>query len=230
VGYANRPVQRGANARQDLRAQTAAIAAECKRQRLELVETVREHGPQRTGARTRPGLGRALQRVLDGEAQGLVVSELSRLGDSLSELGRVLDWLLRSDIRLIAAAPRLDTDEEAGKLTVRTIIELSHREHERLVERTRVGMQAARRKGPPAVADQPALRDRIVRMRAQGMTLQAIADRLNAEGVPTVRGGAKWRTSSVQTAAGYRRRSARTRQLDASRDEVTSLVAPPETG
>jgi hypothetical protein len=43
-------------------------------------------------------------------------------------------------------------------------------------------------------------------MRAQGMTLQAIADRLNDEGVPTVRGGAKWRHSSVQAAAGYRRR------------------------
>jgi hypothetical protein len=38
------------------------------------------------------------------------------------------------------------------------------------------------------------------------MTLQAIADRLNEDGVPTVRGGAKWRHSSVQAAAGYRRR------------------------
>jgi recombinase len=42
-------------------------------------------------------------------------------------------------------------------------------------------------------------------MRAQGMTLQAIADQLNEEGVPTVRGGTKWRHSSVQAAAGYRR-------------------------
>jgi hypothetical protein len=37
------------------------------------------------------------------------------------------------------------------------------------------------------------------------MTLQAIADVLNAEGAPTARGGAKWRPSSVQSAAGYRR-------------------------
>ena len=40
------------------------------------------------------------------------------------------------------------------------------------------------------------------------MTLQAIADVLNAEGVPTLRGGAMWRPSSVQRAAGYRRPSA----------------------
>ena len=38
------------------------------------------------------------------------------------------------------------------------------------------------------------------------MTLQAIADVLNEEGVPTQRGGAKWRPSSVQSAAGYKRR------------------------
>jgi hypothetical protein len=44
-------------------------------------------------------------------------------------------------------------------------------------------------------------------MRADGMTLQGIADVLNEEGVPTLRGGAKWRPSSVQTAAGYKRRS-----------------------
>jgi hypothetical protein len=44
-------------------------------------------------------------------------------------------------------------------------------------------------------------------MRANGMTLQAIADVLNEEGVPTERGGAKWRPSSVQTAAGYKRRT-----------------------
>jgi hypothetical protein len=42
-------------------------------------------------------------------------------------------------------------------------------------------------------------------MRAASMTLQAIADRLNAEGVPTPRGGTKWRPSSIQSALGYRR-------------------------
>ena len=57
----------------------------------------------------------------------------------------------------------------------------------------------------PAVHDLPALKKHIVAMRSAGMTLQAIADRLNAEGVPTLRGGKKWRPSSVQVAAGYRR-------------------------
>jgi hypothetical protein len=42
-------------------------------------------------------------------------------------------------------------------------------------------------------------------MRAANMTLHAIADQLNAEGVPTLRGGMMWRPSSVQAALGYKR-------------------------
>ena len=82
-------------------------------------------------------------------------------------------------------------------------------ENERLSERTRRGLEAARSRGRgragAAVADVPELRERIVRMRKDGMTLQAIADALNEEGVPTLRGGAKWRPSSVHGATGYRR-------------------------
>jgi hypothetical protein len=59
----------------------------------------------------------------------------------------------------------------------------------------------------PAAPDWDAIKKRIAAMRADGMTLQAIADVLNREGVPTQRGGAKWRPSSVQTAAGYKRRT-----------------------
>jgi Resolvase, N terminal domain len=74
-------------------------------------------------------------------------------------------------------------------------------------ERTRTGRAAARRgRGTiGASTDLDTIRARIASMREDGMTLQAIADVLNEEGVPTLRGGAKWRPSSVQTAAGARR-------------------------
>jgi hypothetical protein len=48
-----------------------------------------------------------------------------------------------------------------------------------------------------AVYDLPTLRKRIVAMREDGFTLQAIADRLNEDRVPTLRGGPKWRPTSV---------------------------------
>ncbi len=205
LGYASVDPQLDGATRRDLRRQVEAISSECRRRRLGLLELVREREPRRGSPLDRPALGYALKRISRGEAEGLVVAELSRLSSSLPDLGPVLQWFLRSNARLVASAQGLDTGEPGGRLAVRALIYASGWERRRLVERTRKGMRAARRKGPPGVADNPELRERIARMRAEGMTLQAIADRLNAEGVPTVRGGVKWRPSSVQAAAGYKR-------------------------
>jgi DNA invertase Pin-like site-specific DNA recombinase len=109
----------------------------------------------------------------------------------------------------VAVSPGLDTGEQQGRLAASALINVSTWERERLSERTRKGLAAAlsaeRRRGRSGVADNPKLSERIARMRADGMTLQAIADRLNEDGVPTIRGGALWRPSSVQAAVGYRR-------------------------
>jgi peptidoglycan hydrolase-like protein with peptidoglycan-binding domain/DNA invertase Pin-like site-specific DNA recombinase len=210
LGYAIVPAPVGEVNRAELIEQAEVITGECARRGLELLELVREREPRNGKGLERPGLGYAFARIAAGEARGLVVSELSRLSRSAAELGVVLEWFARSRARLVAVAQGLDTDEREGRLAARTLIEVSRWERERLSERTQQGLQAARLEGRRgsrrAVADDPELRERIARMRAQGMTLQAIADRLNESGVPTVRGGAKWRPSSVQAAAGYKRR------------------------
>jgi len=205
LGYATVDGAQSERAKTELRRQAQAIASECERRGLHLLVVVREHERQHQRPLDRPGLGYVLAKIAAGEADGLVVADLPRLTRSVPELGRVLTWLSDRDARFVAAGPGLDTNEEAGRLAVRTIIDVAQWERQRLVERTRKGMRAARRKGPASVGDHPQLKERISQMRAAGMTLQSIADRLNAERVPTVRGGAKWRPSSVQAAAGYRR-------------------------
>jgi DNA invertase Pin-like site-specific DNA recombinase len=204
LGYASWDGRDGAHPR-DFRRQADQIAAECGRLGVTLVQLVREREPRRGRALARPGLGYALESIETGGADGLVVADLSRVTRSAAELGRVLQWFVDRDARLVAVAQGIDTNQDGGRLAVRTLIDVSRWEHERLVERTRDGMRAARRKGPPGVADNPQLKERIAQMRAAGMTLAAIAGQLNREGTPTVRGGAEWRPSSVQVAAGYRR-------------------------
>ena len=208
IGYAS-CLSTEQNGRRGLKLQTSAIANECKRRGLPLIEVVGEREPATGKGLARPGLAYALDRINRGDANGLVVAELSRITYSAAELGSIIEWLLASGVRLIAAAQGLDTDCEEGQLAAQVLIEVSRWERIRLSERTRNGLRAARQSGKStgraAVADDPDLSERITQMRAQGMTLQAIADRLNEEGVPTVRGGAKWRHSSVQAAAGYRR-------------------------
>jgi DNA invertase Pin-like site-specific DNA recombinase len=210
LGYAIVSAPEGGVNGAELTEQAETITRVCKRGGLELLELVREREPANGKGLERPGLGYAFARIAAGEAQGLVVSELFRLSRSAAELGEILEWFARSGARLVAVAQGLDTDSREGRRAARVLIDVSRWERERLSERTHKGLQAARqegrRAGRRAVADDPELRERIARMRAEGMTLQAIADRLNEAGVPTVRGGARWRPSSVQTAVGYRRR------------------------
>jgi DNA invertase Pin-like site-specific DNA recombinase len=208
LGYAIAGGPRGPINHGDLTAQAAAIAAECERRGLRLTDLIREREPAKAMGLSRPGLGYACERIRAGEAAGLVIAELSRLGRSAAEVGEIVGWFLGSGARLVAVAQGLDTARPEGRLAAQTLSQVSRWERERLGERTRSGLRAARakgRRGRPAVADDPELRERIADLRAGGMTLQAIADRLNEEGVPTVRGGAMWRPSSVQGAVGYKR-------------------------
>jgi DNA invertase Pin-like site-specific DNA recombinase len=214
VGYAS-CVRTGQAGTTELKDQASAITLECKRRGLLLTEVVAEKEIHSRKALARPALTYALDRIRSGDVQGLVVADLSRITRSAAELGTIIEWLTSLDVRLVAAAHGLDTESEDGRFAADMLVEVLRWERDRLSERTRNGLRAARMNGKSsgrrAVTDDPGLSERIAQMRAQGMTLQAIADRLNEEGVPTVRGGTKWRHSSVQAAAGYRRR--RQRQL-----------------
>jgi DNA invertase Pin-like site-specific DNA recombinase/peptidoglycan hydrolase-like protein with peptidoglycan-binding domain len=208
VGYATVPEseQLGGSL---VREQAAAIDALCEQRGWQLLELVRDVEEPRVKGLDRPGLTYALERVAKGEASCLVVSQLRRLSPSAADLGRILESIASSGGRLVAMDVDIDTDVPAGRKVANVLMSVGAWERERVGERTRKGLEAARAKGQrigrPAVDDVPDLKERIAAMRANGMTLQAIADRLNQEGVPTLRGGEKWRPSSVQAAAGYRR-------------------------
>jgi DNA invertase Pin-like site-specific DNA recombinase len=183
----------------------AAIEATCERSGWKLLEIVRDHENGRT--LDRPGLGYALERIADGQAHGLVVSDLQGLSHSILDLGALMAWFRDAGATLIALDLDIDTSTPEGHRVAATLIALS--EHERIARHARSGLAerpaSGRPTGRPAVSHRPELLERIAAMRAANMTLQAIADQLNSEEVPTLRGGAKWRPSSIQAALGYRR-------------------------
>ena len=208
IGYASCALPGSATAA-ELKEQAEVITHECRLRGLELLEVVGEPSSRPGRAGSRPGSRVRARPHASGAASALVVVEFSRLTHSVAELGRTMRWLLDRGVRLVAPADALDTETESGRVPQSCWSTVSQWERTRISERTRHGLELARMNGRavgrPAVADDPDLSQRIAAMRAEGMTLQAIADQLNAEGVPTVRGGAKWRHSSVQAAAGYRR-------------------------
>jgi peptidoglycan hydrolase-like protein with peptidoglycan-binding domain/DNA invertase Pin-like site-specific DNA recombinase len=186
-------------------AQLDAIDRYCDERGWELVEVVRDVESVGSTSAERRGLLYALEKIGRKEATCIIVADLGRLGRSAADLGSIIERLERSDGRLVALDIGLDTASPDGYVAAKALSSVSSLEGHRV----RTGLAAAAA-GPaprlvPVELDVPALKERIVAMRESGMTLQAIADVLNAEGVPTLRGGAKWRPSSVQSAAGYRR-------------------------
>jgi hypothetical protein len=144
------------------------------------------------------GLAGALEPISAGQAGTLFVHRLESVAGSFGELIRLLDWLAAAGADLVAADVALDTATGDGERMVALLREID--------SWGRKPHHPKRPRGRPGVASRsPIVAERIAEMRVRGMSLRAIADALNAEGVPTPRGGERWRPSSVQSAVGYQR-------------------------
>jgi DNA invertase Pin-like site-specific DNA recombinase len=191
---------------------TDAIARWCESRGLPLDRIVHDVEPRVRTSADRPGLYYALNQIREGAAAGLVCAHLGDLSRSLPELGAVLRWFLEADAIMVALDVGIDTSTASGATAARMLAQIGHWERARLTKDSQRALAAGASR--PAVRNDPELSAWIREMRARGMSLQAIADALNAEGVPTKRGGARWRPSSVQTAAGYKRPPARLGGID----------------
>jgi peptidoglycan hydrolase-like protein with peptidoglycan-binding domain len=198
----------------EVRDQIAAIDAACRQRGLKLTDVIRDLEQVNDTGPGRPGIAYAFRRLAAGEESCLVVSELARLSHSAPEIGDIVEGLRRREARLVAVGEGLDTGTRSGGEAADKLVSLratdgpappaastgssDHVARPRPTGRPNDG-------SPPAQYDLPALQKRIRAMREAGMTLQAIADRLNGENVPPLRGGTKWRPSAVQAAIGRSR-------------------------
>ena len=210
IGYVRVSTVEQADAGNGLAAQEAAIRGECDRRGWTLLRIARDEGASAKNL-NRPVLTAALESVVAGDAAGLVVAKLDRISRSVVDFGNLLAFFEEAEATLVALDLGVDTSTPAGRLVANVLASVAAWEREAIGERTRDALAVRKANGLPV--SRPAvvgeLAARIASMRAEGAPYQAIADTLNAEGVPTLRGGAQWRVSSVQAAAGYKRPRAR---------------------
>lgn len=192
-----------------LMAQEAAIRLECEKRSWSLIRIESDQG-QSGKSLDRPALKAALEAVASGEAGGLMVSKLDRLSRSLHDFSALLAWFTDAERILLALDLGIDTSTPGGRLVANVFASVAEWEREVIAARTSEGLRAARMAGRPisgpSLIDRPELLDRVRSLRDEGLTLQAIADTLNAASVPTLRGGSTWRPSSIQSVLGRRRR------------------------
>ncbi len=214
IGYTRVSTQEQGDSRNGLDAQEHAIRAFAATSGHEVRGMYIEVASGKLGLSQRPTLGAAIE---DAKRQGaiLVVSKLDRLSRSVE----FVSTMMNTKARFATVEDGLDCDEMM--LHLKAVF--AERERKMISERTRAGLAAAKARGVvmgwqshanPIVSRSiaacrsartsirsadafastvaPTIRD----LQAAGNTLQQVADKLNAMGTPTARGGV-WHASSV---------------------------------
>jgi DNA invertase Pin-like site-specific DNA recombinase len=216
LGYVSAPTNGGGTG---IGAPRRAIELACERAGWRLLDVV--HDRERHRTMRRPGLIAALERIAGGEAGGLVVSHARLLGASIVDLAGLLSWFREAPAAFIALDLGLDTSTPEGGRLAMALIRLSGWDRGAVGNGTRHGLdELGARNGRPHRSvnhvDEELL-DRLAAMHDDDLSLQEMADQLNADDVPTLNGSDTWWPSSVRTALRYARGRSVTRA-----DEVLS--------
>jgi DNA invertase Pin-like site-specific DNA recombinase len=184
-----------------LEAQREAITAEAVRRGWHLVAVYEDAGASGKSVEGRPGLVEALAAVESGDAAAIVVSKLDRLSRSLLDFASLMERSRKRGWALVALDLQIDTTTPAGEMMASIMATFAQYERRLIGQRTREALAVKKTQGVqlgrPRALD-PRIRRRIGRERTAGKTLQAIADALNAQGVPTAQGGKRWYAATVR--------------------------------
>lgn len=152
----------------------------------------------------RPVLREALEMLRNGEAAALYVAKVDRLARSTIDALVIAELAQKQGWRLVALDLGLDTSTPVGKLVLSVLAAAAEMERQRISERHRDwhaekrarGIVWGKDEGPTALLPSE-VRQRIAAEHQEGRSLRAIANGLNAEEIPTARGG-RWHASTVR--------------------------------
>lgn len=200
VAYTRVSTEEQAASHAGLDAQQASIEAEVARRGWTLVETFCDAGVSGKSIGNRAALTAALTTVESGCAGTLVVAKLDRLSRSLLDFAELMARAQRNAWNLVALDLGIDLSTPAGEFMASVMASAAQWERRIIGQRTKDALAARKaagvRLGRPSDVPVDVL-NRIANARAMGRSLRGIAADLTAAGVPTIRGGAEWSSSSV---------------------------------
>ncbi len=153
------------------------LRAYAARRHLEAVEFIDE-GHSGRGDR-RPGLDALLAAVRRRDVDAVVITKLDRLLRSTRHLTALAAELEALGVDLVVLDQEINTATPAGRLLFNVLAAIGEFEGDLIRDRTRAGVEAARRRGRhpgrPRVLDRPT-RARVEHLRGSGKSIRAIAD------------------------------------------------------
>lgn len=220
IGYVRVSTQEQASEGYSLAAQEAKIRQYADLYGLDLVGVIADAGVSAKSI-DRPGLAEALRRLESGEAEALVILKLDRLTRSVADWNTLIDRYFGKAVALMSVSDQIDTRTAGGRLVLNVLVSVAQWEREAIGERTAAALAHKKAQGEAIgrpgygfeirdgrlaeVEGEASVVARVAALRAEGLTLQQIADTLNGEGIATKRGG-RW---APQTVANLLKREAR---------------------
>ena len=184
-----------------LEAQKRAIMDEAERRGWRLVHIFEDvvSGRSMNG---RHGLRAALDALRAGDASVIVVAKLDRLSRSLIDFARFVEQSRKEGWAIVALDLGVDLTTASGEMLAGVLAVLAQWERRMISERTKAAL-AVRRSQGVRIGAEPRISGELAQwiraQRRRGATMQAICDRLNADGVPTANHGKLWRPTSLRT-------------------------------
>lgn len=197
-----------------LEAQAVRLRAYAMALELELVEVISETASAKTLAR--PGLQSALEMLLTGRAEGLLVAKLDRLTRSVRDLAELVERYFsegksskkkpaQPTFHLLSVGDSINTRTASGRMVLNILGSIGEWERETIVERTRDALSIKRTKGERLGtipfgfqlstdgllvenAEEQKIINRVYDLRDTGLSQRAIAEQLAAEGYRSRRG------------------------------------------
>jgi DNA invertase Pin-like site-specific DNA recombinase len=201
VGYVRVSTREQAEDGHGLDAQRTEIRRAAEARGWEVAAWAEDAGVSGARLNGRAGWSEAVRLAETGEVDAVVASKIDRVSRSVADFANLVDRARSSGWILVVLDVGLDLSTPTGEFVAHILSAAAQLERRMIGQRTKDGLSAARAKGvrlgrPRSLSDDVA--DRIAGLRAGGATFAAIAEQLNAEQVPTARGGQRWHPATVR--------------------------------
>ena len=175
--YARVSTEKQAEKGHSIPAQVEKCQLYCEAREWDIVAIFEE---TKSGAKmdNRPKLSAAMKMIKDKKADVIVIWKLDRLSRSLKDFIRIIDSL---GPHIVSITESIDMTTPAGRLAVNMLMSFAQYERENIAEKTKLGMERAKKEGKKIGRDRQIsieLIREVKRLRIRGFTYKEIADKL----------------------------------------------------